>query len=183
MGYLALLSLANPLLIAFFGIQWKPAVPVLMSLSLLGLLGNSLFVGNLLLRALGRADLELRYVTLPIVVNLCLLPFTTPHGLLAVVATLLFSALLSAPLLFNYLHKEVGLGFTEILKSGFRPWISGGGASLITWFFLGHNSLGVNLAPSIQLLLGGLIFLTAFLAMIFLIDRKFVFSLLSGHFL
>ena len=95
-GYLSLLSLANPLLISFFGPQWEPAVPALKALALLGLLGNALSVGNLLLRALGRADLEMRYVSLPIIINLCLLPFTARHGLLAVVSTLIFSSLLAA---------------------------------------------------------------------------------------
>lgn len=181
-GYFALLCLAKPLLIAFFGTQWQPAVPVLMLLALLGFVVNALFVSNLLLRALGHADLELRYVTLPIVANLFLLPFSTPHGLLAVVATLLFSTLLAAPLLFYYLRKKAGVGCMEILQSGSRPWISGCTASFVTWLFLHHNSLGAHLTPLIQLSLGGLIFFTAFLIMIFLIDRNFIFTLLSKDF-
>ena len=182
-GYLALFSLASPLLISFFGSQWKPAIPVLMALALLGVVGNSLFVGNLLLRALGHADLELRYVLLPILTNLCLLPFTTPHGLLAVVATLLFSTFLAAPLLLSYLKKEARLGWADILRSGIRPWTSGGIASLVTWFFLSHASMGANLNSVAQLFIGGVMFVFTFVLIIFLVDRKFIVSLFSKNIL
>lgn len=173
-GYFALLCLAKPLLIAFFGTQWQPAVPVLMLLALLGFVVNALFVSNLLLRALGHADLELRYVTLPIVANLFLLPFSTPHGLLAVVATLLFSTLLAAPLLFHYLRKETGIGFVDLFNSGFRPWICGAIASLMAWFILNHSFLESGFSSLVQLIVGGLFFCIAFASFIFFIDRKFM---------
>ena len=183
MGYLALFSLANPLLYSFFGNQWGPAIPVLLALAFLGTLGNTFFVGNLLLRALGRADLEFRCVIFPTIANLCLLPFTTSHGLIAVVITLLFSSILTAPLLLFYLKKESGINFSVVIKSGFRPWIAGSISSMVTLFFLNQASLGAGLNSTAQLILGSFIFAFTFLFLTILIDRKFFFFIFSKNFL
>ena len=179
LGFFCLLSLAHPLLITVFGPAWMPAVPVLQGLALFGLWANGIFLAQNALRALGHADVELRYVLFNNIAVFVLVPLLALKGLVWVPFALIIGGFLATPYLLSRLKKLSGITPRQILVHAFRPWLAGLIAASGTWIWLHSLSWVTNQLPVIQLATGGALFVLIYLTTLLLIDRFFIFSLFT----
>ena len=181
LGYFSLFSLSKPLLLAFFGPNWEPAVPILQGFSIFGLLVNGIFVTQNALRALGLADVEFRFSIINNIAFLLLLPFFVLKGLSWVPCVLFISALLGTPYLFINLKRVSGISVQQLFAHSFKPWIAGAVAASTAWLWVNFFSWTLIQSPIIQFITGGAVFLFIYILILFLLDRRFIFSFFADR--
>lgn len=179
-GFFGLIFLSKPIVLLFFGQQWSASIRILKLLSIAGLLTNSIFVPCILLRSIGKANLEFRCILIPFVLNIIVLGKSTSLGLIFVALTLISSLLISLPFVFCYTHKETEIGLYEFIKPVFISWVCGFLSFTLSHILLFFVLQYLNIGLSLQIVYGICLYSLTFLFFLFVLNRKFIFRFFNS---
>ena len=81
---LALLVLAEPLVVGLLGSKWSPSVPVLQALALVGLMWPLQALNTNVLKAQGHSNLNAKIQVVKLTIGILILVLTSPYGIVAI---------------------------------------------------------------------------------------------------
>ncbi|MBD2205072.1 lipopolysaccharide biosynthesis protein [Calothrix sp. FACHB-1219] len=119
--FIGLSALAPELVIVMFGEQWKPSIPVMQILNLIGLLYASFNYNNPIIMALGKPAWGLGLNLMQAVGNVIGFAIAVRWGIIAVALAYLIRAYLTAPITLWIVHKLIRINFSTYLKQQAAP--------------------------------------------------------------
>ncbi|BDA72021.1 probable polysaccharide transport protein [Rivularia sp. IAM M-261] len=122
--FIGLSVLAPELVIVIFGEQWKPSIPVMQILNLIGLLYAGFNYNNPMIMALGKPAWGLGLSGLQAVGNVIGFAIAVRWGIIAVASAYLIRAYLTAPITLWVVYKLIRINFNTYLKQYAAPLVA-----------------------------------------------------------
>jgi len=158
---LCMLLLAKPLVLALFGFQWLPSVPVLQVLSLTGLIWPFHVFNVSMLKALGRADLNFRIMLVKFIVGLSLLIAASPYGMVAMAWAIFLASFLSLFVNIYYINKFLDHGVSKQVGIAVPYVIAGAPMAAVIIFINESHQFEDMICLLVSLFFGGAAYLMA----------------------
>lgn len=108
--------LAHIIIPIFFGVKWRPSIPSMQVLAIVGLFQNSIILNTVLCRALKRPGYNTVYLSVNAIANVSGFLLFVRQGILAVALVLLINTILLSPLSFIFVRKLTGLKLLPYLR-------------------------------------------------------------------
>ncbi|MDJ0733595.1 MAG: lipopolysaccharide biosynthesis protein [Nostocaceae cyanobacterium] len=147
--FLGLSALAPELIVVVFGEQWKPSIPIMQVLNLVGLIYAGFYYNGPMMMALGKPSWNLILNCLQSFGNVFVFAIAVRWGIFAVAASYVIRVYLMAPISVWAVHKLIRINLITYLSQYTAPLI----ASLVMWatifvakyFFSGTLTLNILL--------------------------------------
>jgi O-antigen/teichoic acid export membrane protein len=148
-AFLALSALAPEIVVVVFGDQWKPSIPVMQVLGLIGLLSAVFHYNDPLLMALGKPQWAFRLTGLHALLNVVFVVVAVRWGIVAVAAAFVVRGYLMSPIMLWVVNKVLPFKWTEYR----RQWLPQFLASLVLVSAISGAKYLLNEALNVHLLL------------------------------
>ncbi len=171
------LAVLAPVIIpVLFGPQWRPSIPTMRVLAVVGLLQNILLFNNVVCRAAGKPGYNTFYLGLNALANVLGFALFVRQGIFAVALVLLVNTIALSPVSFVILRRVTNIHLSSYLAQFRAPVAAVCLASLLTL------AVGATWPSAIEtplfLLTACAVFASGYLASLFLFDRKFIAEVL-----
>lgn len=143
-AFLGLAAVAPQLVPLALGEQWRPSVPVLQALSLIGIpLVLDLFLNPVLVAVGHSRDLAI-YSVIKIALATAFTLAALPHGVAAVAAALALRGWITVPMVVVLLRRACGLPWGSLMRALWPPLVGSGGMAAATL------AVGLQAAPTLS---------------------------------
>ncbi|NJL81596.1 MAG: lipopolysaccharide biosynthesis protein, partial [Richelia sp. SM2_1_7] len=122
--FLGLSTLAPELVVVMFGEEWKPSIPVMQILNLIGLLYAGFNYNNPMIMALGKPGLGLGLSSMQAIGNVIGFAIAVRWGIVAVAAAYVIRAYLTAPVTLWIVNKLIPINFRTYLSQYAAPLVA-----------------------------------------------------------
>jgi O-antigen/teichoic acid export membrane protein len=177
-AFLALAALAPELTRVAFGPQWEGAIPVMQLLALVGIPHAMTYFNKAVVNAAGRPNLSFRVAIVTGVVNVAGFVLVVRWGILAVAASYVVCGYLLAPISVWSVTRVLELDIKEYLRLLVAPTASG--LAMLLSVVAAKAVLPADLTGLSLLAVLVLIAATVYPLVLYLMDRRFVLSVLSN---
>ena len=122
--FLGLSALAPELVVVMFGEEWKPSIPVMQILNLIGLLYAGFNYNSPMIMALGKPGLGLGLSSVQAIGNVIGFAIAVRWGIVAVAVAYVIRAYLTAPITLWIVNKLIRINFRTYLSQYAAPFVA-----------------------------------------------------------